>query len=173
MAVQTVAILGYCKEVWTLIFILDRHLIKFTLPRCIIVIKKMRKHRGLAIPPQWHVLILKPRWLFTTTLTLHICTHNLHEVEQCLAPTKEVNFSTNFWNILKPWILTIPFTVAVANDILVSGHILLNGILSTDCYLDKKRDLQNISDVHIFALIKWPSPMATHLGDMVAIVSRG
>lgn len=82
-------------------------------------------------------------------------------------------FQTNFTNISKPRILTIPFTVAVASDIFVSGHILLNGILSTDCYLDKKRDLRNISDLHIFALIKWPSPMATHLGDVVSIVSRG
>lgn len=82
-------------------------------------------------------------------------------------------FPTNFTNISKPRILTIPFTVAVASDIFVSGHILLNGILSTDCYLDKKRDLRNISELHIFALIMWPSPMATHLGDVVAIVSRG
>lgn len=44
--------------------------------------------------------------------------------------------------------------LAVTNGVFVSEHILLNGILSTDCYLDKKRDLANISDLHIFTLIK-------------------
>lgn len=95
----------------------------------------------------------QPR-LFTTTLILHIRTQNMHEIEQRFAPTKRINFLTNFLIILKPRILTIPFTVAVANDIFVSAHILLNGILRTDCYSDKKRDLQNISYFHIFPLIK-------------------